>query len=468
MFHNRLQGFWQTLALLRGIATMLWFASGVVFAVEWLGLMNYSQVAWEVYLPAIAVAFLVRLSAPPSEAPHGPIRNFWVSGVRVTNADMLMLVLVVFAVIYATKDKAISRQFVGMYLVSSWLLLLLLNRFMPQYLAGIVFHKQSRIRTILVGSAERASLLSDWIESHSLLGIELCGIVTWDRQPEDAAGLPALGAVDDLESIIADQQIQQVVLLESRNNRSWVQFIVDICQRNGSRILIYNAWQDFLNRPMASINEGGISFFALQEEPLQNPLNRLIKRLLDIAIALPVCLLVLPPLAAIVWLVQRRQAPGPLLFRQQRTGEERRPFAIYKFRTMFAAPADESRQASADDPRIYPFGSFLRRSSLDEFPQFLNVLQGTMSVVGPRPHLIAHDDAFARQMDIYRDRHFAKPGITGLAQNRGWRGEIRSIEEINNRIQLDLHYIFNWSIWLDLGIIIKTFWQVLFPPPRAY
>jgi lipopolysaccharide/colanic/teichoic acid biosynthesis glycosyltransferase len=198
-------------------------------------------------------------------------------------------------------------------------------------------------------------------------------------------------------------------------------------------------------------------------------LNRILKRILDICIALPVVIFILPILALWVKTMQCIQAPGPLLYRQERTGAERRTFVIYKFRTMYCQNREhEHKQASKQDTRIYRFGNFLRRTSLDEFPQFINVLQGNMSVVGPRPHLISHDDSFARQLKVYRDRHFAKPGITGLAQNRGYRGEIRSIEEINNRIQLDLQYIHQWSIWLDLGIIIKTAWQILRPPPSAY
>ena len=128
----------------------------------------------------------------------------------------------------------------------------------------------------------------------------------------------------------------------------------------------------------------------------------------------------------------------------------------------------EAVQASKGDSRIYPFGQFLRKTSLDEFPQFLNVLLGSMSIVGPRPHVPAHDKLFAQQMNAYRTRFFAKPGITGLAQCNGFRGEITEPALLQHRIEFDLQYIATWSIWLDLQITFKTAYQVLFPPKTAY
>lgn len=144
---------------------------------------------------------------------------------------------------------------------------------------------------------------------------------------------------------------------------------------------------------------------------------------------------------------------------------------MLKFRSMYFAKPDENleaQQARLRDSRVYPFGQFLRKTSLDEFPQFFNVLKGEMSIVGPRPHLPKHDFEFAKVAKAYRSRHLVKPGITGLAQTSGLRGEITDPAMLTHRVQMDLKYITHWSIWLDLHLTMKTIWQVVFPPKTAF
>lgn len=245
-------------------------------------------------------------------------------------------------------------------------------------------------------------------------------------------------------------------------------FIVDVCQQHGCRLLIFSNLAEQIRHPLTTVEEEGHQFYTLQTEPLEDPLNRALKRTLDIAVSLPIVLFVLPPLYVLVSLMQRVQAPGPVLFGQMRTGHNQRQFRVLKFRSMKLANPDEARQAARDDDRIYPFGRFLRRSSLDEFPQFWNVLRGEMSIVGPRPHMVAHDEHFASVMKAYRTRFFVKPGITGLAQTNGFRGEITSPELLEKRLEHDLAYVNQWSIWLDIQLILRTARQVVFPPETAY
>jgi putative colanic acid biosynthesis UDP-glucose lipid carrier transferase len=157
-----------------------------------------------------------------------------------------------------------------------------------------------------------------------------------------------------------------------------------------------------------------------------------------------------------------------LVYVQKRAGLQNKTFAIYKFRTMHVAHGQEVKQATAHDSRIYPAGLCFRRFSIDELPQFLNVLRGEMSVVGPRPHMIEHNDSFARLMNNYHVRTFVKPGITGLAQVRGFRGETKTDQDLQARIRCDIEYIENWSLALDIMILLRTGHQVLFPPRTAY
>ena len=178
--------------------------------------------------------------------------------------------------------------------------------------------------------------------------------------------------------------------------------------------------------------------------------------------------LILPVLSLIVWLFQRFQSPGPLFFHQLRTGMQGQDFTLYKYRTMRPDNPDEARQAQEHDERIFPAGRWLRRMSLDEMPQFINVLKGEMSVVGPRPHMRQHDDLFRQKMISYGVRTFIKPGITGLAQVRDLRGEIHSDQDVIERVRADIDYMENWSLLLDIEIIARTTVKVLFPSKNAH
>ena len=203
------------------------------------------------------------------------------------------------------------------------------------------------------------------------------------------------------------------------------------------------------------------------EFPLENSLNSFFKRSFDVIFSLLIitfCLSWLIPLLAIIIKINSK---GPVFFTQKRTGINNKSFFCRKFRTMYINEEADSKQASPDDPRITTAGRFMRKFSLDETPQFFNVLRGYMSVVGPRPHMLSHTEAYSKQVDNYMVRHFVKPGITGLAQVKGYRGEISNSLMLHNRIRLDIFYIRQWNFMMDLRIIFKTFKLVLFGDKNA-
>jgi putative colanic acid biosynthesis UDP-glucose lipid carrier transferase len=215
---------------------------------------------------------------------------------------------------------------------------------------------------------------------------------------------------------------------------------------------------DLIQARMDSI--GGIPVVAVCETPLYG-FNALIKRVSDIVIAATILLLISPVMLAIAIGV-KRSSPGPVLFKQRRYGLDGREILVYKFRSMTVTEdGPVVRQATRQDSRVTRFGGFLRRTSLDELPQFINVLQGRMSVVGPRPHAVAHNEMYRKLISGYMIRHKVKPGITGLAQVNGLRGETDTIEKMKARVEYDLSYLRNWSVWLDLMIILKTVFVVL-------
>jgi exopolysaccharide biosynthesis polyprenyl glycosylphosphotransferase len=422
------------------------------------------------YLLCVALGMLVsaRFVHDLASSFH---RLNWAQAAWLASRQAALVGVVVFAFMFAFKDRAMSRLFMGSYLVLCWGTLILLNRGLPQMLSTLFFEQGRRIPTLFVGTQASRQRLRQWLDSKHVLGLQAVGFISLEGEPAAASEPPFLGGLADLGRQIEAQRVGQVILLEIPRTGVEGRHILETCQNQGCRLLIYSNLAEQFRHPLVTVNEEGHQFYTLQEEPLEDPFNRLLKRGYDIALALPVVVLVLPPLFVLVWLMQRLQAPGPVFHVQERTGYAKRRFRMLKFRSMYEVPpnqATEEKQASKGDPRVYPFGRFLRRSSLDEFPQFWNVLLGQMSAIGPRPHLTSHDDLFATQVSAYRTRFYAKPGITGLAQCSGYRGEITDPALLQRRIELDLQYIANWSIWTDIQITFRTLKQVVRPPKSAY
>jgi putative colanic acid biosynthesis UDP-glucose lipid carrier transferase len=186
---------------------------------------------------------------------------------------------------------------------------------------------------------------------------------------------------------------------------------------------------------------------------------RVVKRLEDLVVAGVICIFIIP-VCFVIAVAIKLSSPGPVLFKQMRMGINGRKFKVYKFRSMVVHNESGSvTQATRNDVRITKVGAFLRRTSLDELPQFFNVLQGRMSVVGPRPHALAHNDYYKELVESYMQRHKVKPGITGWAQVSGYRGETDTLDKMQKRVEYDLWYIEHWSLWIDLKIIVLTFWK---------
>ena len=212
---------------------------------------------------------------------------------------------------------------------------------------------------------------------------------------------------------------------------------------------------------------GDVTLFTNRREPLTFIENKFLKRTFDIVVSALTCLVLLPFLP-IVALIIKMQSPGPLFFVQNRTGLNGHTFKCYKFRSMHVNNQADTLQATKDDPRKFPFGEFMRKTNIDEFPQFFNVLKGDMSIVGPRPHMMLHTEMYGKLIDKYMVRHFCRPGITGWAQVTGFRGETKELWQMEERIRRDIWYLENWTFWLDLKIIFKTAISILIPDKKAY
>lgn len=284
------------------------------------------------------------------------------------------------------------------------------------------------------------------------------------RSPE----IPADMVLGDLEELVAqakDGKFDRVYLAFPLAATERVKVLIQRLADTTVSVYIVPDFFTFNLLNSRILNLGQFTAISVFELPY-NETDWYIKRAYDIAFSLAFLTFAGIPMLFIGLLV-RLTSPGPAIFKQKRYGIDGKPIEVWKFRSMTTQDdGAKVEQAKKGDMRITPLGAFLRKSSLDEFPQFINVLQGTMSVVGPRPHAIAHNEEYRRKIHGYMLRHKVKPGITGWAQVNGWRGETETLDKMERRIDFDLDYIRKWSLWLDLKISFLTFWQLVFKPSR--
>lgn len=421
------------------------------------------------YLLAIPVACYYSLPFLRRAFQNMQAPSLW--GSFTTSLRMTLLqALALFAIYFFLKDVQVSRLFLLSYLMASMVANWIQIYAGPGLLSRFFFRGEEDLRGVLYGHGVLPEDLRRYIRRANAMGIHFIGYYA-DEQLR-LRGIEWLGSTRELLTCEGGRKRVRADIVFAYTDdvdREGFRDNIDLCLRRGARVQIFSPFSSAFLDPVKVISDGRLQFITFHDEPLQNPINIFLKRCADIAISLPVVFFVLPPLTALVWLVQRIQSPGPLFFKQVRYGMNRHEFTILKFRTMHVHDRKlEGRQATKGDSRIYPFGKFLRKSSLDEFPQFLNALRGEMSVVGPRPHLTLHDRQFEKFYRRYRSRHFVKPGITGLAQVSGYRGEATDEEAIIGRVRHDLAYITQWTLSTEIYIVLKTAWQVLFPPKSAY
>jgi len=359
-----------------------------------------------------------------------------------------------------TDHAAISQwALISVVLVGShWVL--------PRWLGSVFFPVRHHHRTVLVGSASQVKELRGVLANCSPLGFHPVAWLSEDGGVPFDTGVPFFGDAALLERVVGEERVSHVVLAEAPSDARLRQRLGQ-CEKWGVRLVVAQNLEARHPGRFRWETQGFWCFGAAYSEPLQNPFNRFLKRALDLVVCVPAIILALLPVALLTWFLQRKQSPGPLFYRQWRHGRGNAAFQVWKFRTMHCAHQTAGKQATQEDPRVYPFGGWLRRHSLDELPQFLNVLTGEMSVVGPRPHFVEHTGQFAQQ-ERYHIRSFVKPGVTGLAQVNGCRGEVRHSCDMERRVQWDIRYLESWSLILDCRLILRTFAVVVNPPKTAY
>jgi putative colanic acid biosynthesis UDP-glucose lipid carrier transferase len=259
----------------------------------------------------------------------------------------------------------------------------------------------------------------------------------------------------------------ELYLCVSRREKDVIRSISKLCDHQVVRFFYVPVSVESIGLNLKREFLDDIEIYATYENPLQNSVNRFVKRVFDIVLSL-VFLIPTALLFPIIYLIIKIQSPGPIFFKQLRTGLDGKDFYCLKFRSMHVNKDADRLQATKDDPRKFPFGNFMRKANIDELPQFWNVLRGDMSIVGPRPHMLAHTEQYSQLIDKYMVRHFVKPGVTGWAQVTGYRGETKELWQMEGRVKRDIWYMEHWSIWLDIRIIWMTIKTIFVHDKNAY
>jgi putative colanic acid biosynthesis UDP-glucose lipid carrier transferase len=396
------------------------------------------------------------------------MQHEWVVANRRSVRQTFFGLFCVFVVFFVARDTSASRSFFFSYVPCLYLTLLFSNYLLPRFLSRWSFSGDRQDRVALAGTPEQAARLKPWLEKKRSVGFHTVGLVCPEATQGARTAFPVLGTLDQTGEVLREHDIRQLIVLDLSLGSLWLRRLTHLCEENGVRMLALHDLNNYFNHTTTTYEDDGLWVIGLRDEPLESPLNRFLKRVLDLAVALPVVVLILPFTTVLVWILHRMQSPGPVFFKQVRTGMLGRPFTMYKYRTMHVNHNHEEKQASVNDPRVFPAGRWMRKFSMDELPQFLNVVLGDMSVVGPRPYLPKHEEMFIRVMRRYLIRKFIRPGVSGWAQANGFRGEIHTDEDIQKRVNLDIYYLENWSFGLDCRVILKTIKHCIRPPPGAY
>jgi putative colanic acid biosysnthesis UDP-glucose lipid carrier transferase len=388
---------------------------------------------------------------------RGVFRRFDGRGLlRICNSWLLVVALVLGLAFFTKTSENFSRLVVTGWIFLGYALQAVGYQLSYHFSQKIRAQYRRPVRTIVLGSTGIAQHLVASINKNVWMPDQVVGIVDdalTDVESWNMGQVRYLGTFRQITQIIESNNIDRVYIALPMSC-SQMQVYKDIANSSVDVVWV----PDIFNMPLLnhSVRElNGLPLITLSESPLMSESQLFCKSILDKTIAATALLLLSPLMLTIAFLV-RRSSPGPIIFKQKRHGWDGRIIEVWKFRSMYMHDEKHVRQASRNDDRVTPIGRFIRRTSIDELPQLFNVLMGTMSLVGPRPHALAHNGFYSQYICSYMMRHRIKPGITGLAQVNGLRGETETLDKMLHRVEYDIDYINRWSIWLDMIILIKT------------
>ncbi|MFD2256098.1 sugar transferase [Luteolibacter algae] len=458
MISSRERGFFQILVGLQVglISTIYW---------GWYVILFYgvhgSPASFQSYVKysiVIVMALIIEAVSRPTALRLSPGRVRKVA-FPVARRQSIWIVASVMTLLVLSKDLAMSRIFFGGLILLSFTALFLTNRFIIRWAMNFdsKWFSKWKLRTMVLGPKEWCdSVIPDLILNKGMLDLKR---VVWTDDENESK---------DYTKLVAEQPIDMLVMPPRHLPDKTVISLLRAGDKLGYRCWLPLELTRRYGRRFDLQKTGRLDVLSPPAEPLENVSNQVIKRCADIVFSLVMICTVIPPLCLLVWAIHRKYSPGPLFFKQDRVGKNGETFKVYKFRTLHVANGDETQQVTKSDNRIFKGGGMLRKTSIDEMPQFFNVLLGDMSVVGPRPHMEQHDEVFREIFERYGVRRYVKPGVTGLAQVKGYRGEVNRPLDLRNRARLDNFYVSHWDLSMDLKIVMMTGLSMVKPPKTAY
>ena len=419
-----------------------------------------ANVAYVISLHAVTISLHHRMSQPASV-----LRN--------TSRTSLIFIILYTSFLGVFTDARVPgaapslAMLAVLFIVTSMERLILRNYIIRMRTSG-----RNTVKTVILGTGVMAQKVAD-IMTDNWTGYELLGYFSRpDSQPlacqSNGKELKRLGDKNDIMDFIEKNHVDELYLSEVPSGATGFKTLMQLCDKEMIRVY-YMPTTFYGEFRKAKVKEfGDVYVLSQYNEPLMDMRNRINKRVFDIVVSLLFLCTLFPLILLVVYVVSKITMPGPLFFKQKRTGYDGRDFYCYKFRSMKVNKDSDTVQAVKNDPRVTKWGAFMRHTNIDELPQFINVLKGDMSIVGPRPHMLAHTDYYSELISDYMIRHYVKPGITGWAQTHGERGETKTVEDMRRRVEKDIWYIEHWSFWLDIQIIIKTVTDAIHGDDKAY
>ena len=374
-----------------------------------------------------------------------------------------IFLLVIIAYFPFAKDATFSGTIVAIFMTISFLIIVTFKYFLFYYLKKYRLTTGSNFRNaVIIGYTAESIKLKEVFENRKDYGYRFFGFFSDKKQNPDIKG-----KIEDLKNFTIVNRIDEIYCSLNEISNDRLKDLVEFADDNNKTIKFIPDSKQIYSKNLKVDYYELFPVLSLQKTQLHDPTVKGFKRAFDILFSLFIILFVLTWLMPIIALLIKIESKGPVFFKQGRPGLDEKEFYCYKFRSMKLNGKTEE-EASRNDPRVTKIGRFMRKTSIDELPQFFNVLLGDMSVVGPRPHLWSQNKSYATKIKKYMIRHYVKPGITGLAQVKGFRGEIETEEDMINRIKYDVFYIENWSIIMDLKIILQTVINIFKGEEKAY
>jgi putative colanic acid biosynthesis UDP-glucose lipid carrier transferase len=375
----------------------------------------------------------------------------------------VLFLLVIIAFFPFSKTVLFSGKAIAYFMVTSFILITIFKFLLFYYLKKYRVITGSNYRSaIIIGYTPESIRLKQLFETRVDYGYRFLGFFSDKKSNSNIKG-----KLENIKSYVLDNEVDEIYCSLNEITNEQLKDLVDFADENRKTIKFIPDTKEIFSKNLKIDYYEMFPVLSLQKTTLHDPITKVFKRVFDILFSLIVIFGLLSWLVPLLAILIKLESRGPIFFKQGRPGIDEKEFFCYKFRSMHINKTTE-KEASKNDPRVTKIGRFMRKTSIDEMPQFLNVLLGEMSVVGPRPHLWSQNKTYGNRINKYMMRHYVKPGITGLAQVRGFRGEIETDEDMINRIKYDVFYIENWSIILDIKIIVQTVFNIFKGEEKAY